>query len=1573
MSAAAAFREGDLVWVRTGRGHEEPATVLEVSSPEDVPATATATASPAENEEITVKFTVSGHESVVTVEEIRLMENHAASDHRDGSGRKVRRSARSSSSGRGMASSRGEAVFPSSSVPSASLSEGDTKKECETNGSGGKKAVRVTPSPTECESFSMDNDESGAASGNASGNGMEIEDVSSNNAEDELMMKKEDEAITKPDTKATRAARKRKQTTQPDEKKKDPPRTNKRGKRSSIAEKSQEESKDSGIESPKESPYFSKESIKMKETESPYFAKGTKKKLPGASRGKPSLKPSRTAKADATLEEGITPAAKKKPTSRRKLILAASDGEDVEGANQMKKAKTPPPAAKDAVKKKSTKSKTAGDKSNHDDEGELTTPKPTPKPKAKTSKAPKDKPPKGSTDSATRKSTATPRPRPEGGQPDGNGSLNQPTPFRIEYAPTGRATCRTCDERIEKGTVRVGHCPLFRGKPGYVVFRHLECTIFSEDVTCAQDVEEWEGLEEEELERLEAQVEVSKEKIREEMEELEPDELVQKSFGGEIRKEPKGLCATLLPFQVEGFSWMRHQEVEEAESRGGILADEMGMGKTLQTIATILDHRPKLQHSKPGAKHPPTDDMEERHKEEALWDKVAVDWKHEMDMLKVMKKIRSKDGGARAGTLVICPVIALTQWRTEIEKFTEDGTLTVCTYHGPDREAVTPREMMKKYDVVLTTYQVLEADFRKMTSPNRVACPNCGKKFKIDKLPIHLKYFCGENAQRTEAQARQQRNSERHNGAGNRRIRGRANDDEDDEDDDSETNKKASKKKSSNSKMAKKIATKSEKKDSKVSKKKTVSKVAESKNPRKDKVKKKPQKKVKAKRDEDDFEEDKSPTRTGSRRSAALKAASQISKSADEWMPQNGDSDSDNYRSDVESSSESDSDDDDNIQTRGRGKKYASESDDDDDGSHASSSSEDSAMARARAKQQKALERSRMNKKTPQKKRAPVKETKKSFSKGSKGKGKDKGKGKGINNGKDKLKRFDDGDDDYDSSDDGDDSLDFGGGNDDIDMDLLIQEAMAGAKNSILHSLCWWRIILDEAHMIKTRSSQTANAAFSLVGIHRWALSGTPLQNRVGEFYSLVRFLRLDPMAYYYCRLKDCDCKSMHYRIFQGKCDGCGHGGVHHYSHFNRYVLNPIQRDGYSGDGRRAMFTLKNEVLDKCLLRRTKETKAADMELPPRLVQIKPVRLHPVEEDFYAALYTQTKSSFNDYIDSGTLLNNYAHIFDLLIRMRQSVDHPYLVVHSNKSSTPGTRSEEEQARVANGSINCDLCHEPPTGRVVSTCCGAAYCRSCVVEYMAGMAAAGNMTCPSCRAAFSIDLEAQQDIEDDTTLKLDYGARKKVGVGSDDVGMPSLKELPHVATGSILRRINLAEFATSSKIEALTQELVTMRQTSPGSKAIVFSQFVNMLDLIRWRLHSDPYLEDIGLGARALHGGMNVKARDQVLKEFREDNEVRVLLMSLKAGGVALNLTCANYIFLMDPWWNPAAEMQAIDRTHRLGQYRPIRAIRFIAENTVEERILQLQEKKRLVFDGTVGRDAGSLKMLTVDDMKSLFA
>ena len=121
-------------------------------------------------------------------------------------------------------------------------------------------------------------------------------------------------------------------------------------------------------------------------------------------------------------------------------------------------------------------------------------------------------------------------------------------------------------------------------------------------------------------------------------------------------------------------------------------------------------------------------------------------------------------------------------------------------------------------------------------------------------------------------------------------------------------------------------------------------------------------------------------------------------------------------------------------------------------------------------------------------------------------------------------------------------------------------------------------------------------------------------------------------MGLYFCRQKGCTCKSLHYRMQNGMCQGCGHRSFSHFSYFNKHVLNPIQRDGYSGDGRRAMFTLKNEVLDTCLLRRTKETRAADMELPPRFVSLRYVRLHPVEGKCLYLSHNQFVFVISDFV-----------------------------------------------------------------------------------------------------------------------------------------------------------------------------------------------------------------------------------------------------------------------------------------------------------------------------------------------------
>jgi len=196
---------------------------------------------------------------------------------------------------------------------------------------------------------------------------------------------------------------------------------------------------------------------------------------------------------------------------------------------------------------------------------------------------------------------------------------------------------------------------------------------------------------------------------------------------------------------------------------------------------------------------------------------------------------------------------------------------------------------------------------------------------------------------------------------------------------------------------------------------------------------------------------------------------------------------------------------------------------------------------------------------------------------------------------------------------------------------------------------------------------------------------------------------------------------------------------------------------------------------------------------------------------------------------------------------------------------------------------------------------------------------------------------------------------------------------------IVRRIDEREPAhlltSSTKIEALLEAISRMRAADPSAKAICFSQFVNALDLIEYRLLQANKLGELGaeVGVIKLDGRMSVTARDKALTAFKEDPSYQLLLMSLKAGGVALNLTVANQVFLMDPWWNPAVEYQAMDRIHRLGQHRPMTVTRLFIANSIEDRILRLQEKKRLIFEGTVGQDKAALARLTEEDLRFLFS
>jgi SNF2 family DNA or RNA helicase len=167
----------------------------------------------------------------------------------------------------------------------------------------------------------------------------------------------------------------------------------------------------------------------------------------------------------------------------------------------------------------------------------------------------------------------------------------------------------------------------------------------------------------------------------------------------------------------------------------------------------------------------------------------------------------------------------------------------------------------------------------------------------------------------------------------------------------------------------------------------------------------------------------------------------------------------------------------------------------------------------------------------------------------------------------------------------------------------------------------------------------------------------------------------------------------------------------------------------------------------------------------------------------------------------------------------------------------------------------------------------------------------------------------------------------------------------------------------AKLDALVPELVALRES--GQKALVFSQFRALLDITR------PHLEAEGLGVLQLDG--RTGDREEVVARFQSDPSCSVLLISLKAGGVGLNLTAAEYVFLLDPWWNPAAEAQAIDRAHRLGQTRAVFAYRLIAKDTVEERIAELQQKKRLLAESVIRGDGAPLRDLSREDLDRLLS
>lgn len=461
-------------------------------------------------------------------------------------------------------------------------------------------------------------------------------------------------------------------------------------------------------------------------------------------------------------------------------------------------------------------------------------------------------------------------------------------------------------------------------------------------------------------------------------------------------------------------------------------------------------------------------------------------------------------------------------------------------------------------------------------------------------------------------------------------------------------------------------------------------------------------------------------------------------------------------------------------------------------------------------------------------------------------------------------------------------------------------------KRSCIYAMKWKRLILDEGHVIRNPSTKVAVAASSIDAEARWVLTGTPIVNTIRDLYSMLKFLRIT-------------------------------GGLERLDIFNSILTRPL------ANGEEEADKLLQTLMQTLVLRRKKDMKFVDLRLPEKSEYIHRIPFRNDEREKYEALQAEAKGILHKYQDSaasktGKAKGEYAHLLEILLRLRQTCCHWKLCGESRiKDLLDLIESEKvvelnDENRLAlqallalsiENSEECPVCLEDLHNPVITTC-KHIFGLECIERVIQEQ-----HKCPMCR---------------NPLLEVEQLVRPAVEQSSKE------DEYLDVDT-------------KSSKTEALMDILRASRRNEK-SKVVVFSQWTSFLDVIQRQII------EAGFKFTRIDGSMKASARDTAMLALDQDPDTRIMLASLAVCSVGLNLVAADTVILADSWWAPAIEDQAVDRVHRLGQTRETTVWRLVMEDSIEERVLDIQKEKRKLV-GKAFREKTKEKTARIADLQRL--